>query len=115
MDSELRPYPPNSVHSFPPVVFVNGNASTSEGTSASAPIFASFIAAVNDARIAAGKSPLGFLNPFLYSDGVSALNDVTSGSNPGCNTTGLPAAPGWDPITGLGTPDFAKLLTAVGL
>ncbi|KAJ7902510.1 subtilisin-like protein [Mycena olivaceomarginata] len=40
----------------------------SGGTSASAPIFASVIAAVNDARIAAGKSTVGFINPALYSD-----------------------------------------------
>ena len=35
----------------------------SGGTSASAPIFASMIAAVNDARIAAHKSLVGWINP----------------------------------------------------
>ncbi|KAJ6619615.1 peptidase S8/S53 domain-containing protein [Mycena sp. CBHHK59/15] len=55
--------------------------------------------------IEAGKSPLGFLNPFLYSAaGRAALNDITEGSNP--------AGAGWDPVTGLGTPDFPKLLAA---
>jgi tripeptidyl-peptidase-1 len=53
----------------------------------------------NDARIAAGKSPLGFLNPFIYAyPGI--FNDVTSGNNPGCSTTGFEAAAGWDPVTG---------------
>ena len=33
------------------------------GTSASAPIFSSMITAVNDARLAAGKGPVGFINP----------------------------------------------------
>ncbi|KAF8212634.1 peptidase S8/S53 domain-containing protein [Mycena galopus ATCC 62051] len=48
------------------------------GTSASAPIFASIIAAINDARIAAGKGPVGFINPALYSPAlVGAFNDVT--------------------------------------
>ena len=70
---------------------------------------------LNDRLIAAGKSPLGFLNPFLYSTGKSALNDITSGSNPGCNTNGFPAKKGWDPVTGLGTPDFVKLAAAAGL
>ena len=37
------------------------------------------------------------------------------GSNPGCDTNGFNATKGWDPVTGLGTPNFAKLLTAVGL
>lgn len=31
-----------------------------------------------------------------------AFNDITVGSNPGCNSTGFPAAKGWDPVTGLG-------------
>ena len=86
-----------------------------DGTSAASPTFASIIALLNDRLIAAGKSPLGFLNPFLYSTGASALNDITSGSNPGCNTNGFPARSGWDPVTGLGTPDFNKLLSAIGL
>ena len=85
------------------------------GTSASSPTFASVVALLNDRLIAAGKSPLGFLNPFLYSTGKSALNDITSGSNPGCNTNGFPAKKGWDPVTGLGTPDFVKLAAAAGL
>ncbi|TFK89462.1 family S53 protease-like protein [Polyporus arcularius HHB13444] len=87
-----------------------------DGTSCSSPIFASVIALLNDELAAAGKPPLGFLNPFLYSAaGTAALNDVTTGSNPGCNTNGFPARAGWDPVTGLGTPNFAKLRTAVGL
>ncbi|KAJ6508106.1 family S53 protease [Mycena vulgaris] len=86
---------------------------TDSGTSASTPVFASIIALINDRLIAAGKSPMGFLNPFLYSAaGRAALNDITTGSNPGCNTTGFAAVEGWDPVTGLGTPDFPKLLAA---
>ena len=42
---------------------VNGNFSRSGGTSASAPIFASVIASINDARIAAGKKTVGWINP----------------------------------------------------
>ncbi len=52
---------------------------TVAGTSCSSPIFASVFALLNDELVAAGKPPLGFLNPFLYSTGASALNDVTSG------------------------------------
>ena len=69
---------------------------------------------LNDELAAAGRPPLGFLNPFLYSTGASALNDVTTGSNPGCNTNGFPATEGWDPVTGLGTPDFGKLQALIG-
>ncbi|KAJ7025641.1 family S53 protease [Mycena alexandri] len=86
---------------------------TDSGTSASTPVFASVISLINDRLTAAGKSPLGFLNPFLYSAaGRAALNDITEGSNPGCNTTGFAAGAGWDPVTGLGSPNFPKLLAA---
>ncbi|KAI1786392.1 family S53 protease [Ganoderma leucocontextum] len=96
-------------------VVVDGDVEGVSGTSAVSPMFASIIALLNDQLIAVGKSPLGFLNPFLYSTGTSALNDITSGSNPGCNTKGFPAKEGWDPVTGLGTPDFQKLASAAGL
>ncbi|KAJ6480923.1 family S53 protease [Mycena sanguinolenta] len=86
------------------------------GTSCASPMFAAMIALVNDRLIAAGRPVLGFLNPFLYSPaGRPAFNDVTSGNNPGCGTEGFTAGPGWDPVTGLGTPDFNLLLAAVGL
>ncbi|KAH9049037.1 family S53 protease [Lactarius hengduanensis] len=92
-----------------------GYLTSVEGTSCSSPIFASVVSLLNDRLIAAGKPVLGFLNPFLYSTGASALNDITIGSNPGCGTSGFPATVGWDPVTGLGTPNWAKLLAAVGL
>ncbi|KAJ7210567.1 subtilisin-like protein [Mycena pura] len=71
-----------------------------DGTSCSSPIFASVIGLLNDQLMAAGKPPLGFLNPFLYAN-AAAFNDVTEGSNPGCG--------------GLGTPNFDKLKAAAGL
>lgn len=50
------------------------------GTSCSAPTFASVIALLNDQLIGAGKSPLGFLNPWLYSaNGTAALTDILTG------------------------------------
>ncbi|EIW84612.1 subtilisin-like protein [Coniophora puteana RWD-64-598 SS2] len=86
-----------------------GRAVNNTGTSCSSPAFAAVIALLNDARTQAGKGPLGFLNPWLYSTGFAGLNDVTEGSNPGCGTNGFNATKGWDPVTGLGTPDFGKL------
>ncbi|KAI4525603.1 subtilisin-like protein [Schizophyllum commune Loenen D] len=84
------------------------------GTSASCPIFASVISLINDRLIAAGKSPLGFLNPWVY-ENPQAFNDIATGSNPGCNTDGFPSVSGWDPVTGLGTPNFDAMLSAAGL
>ncbi|KAJ3729755.1 family S53 protease-like protein [Lentinula raphanica] len=90
-----------------------GSAGLVDGTSCASPIFASVIALINDQLVAAGKSPLGFLNPFLYAN-PSAFFDITTGDNPGCGTNGFPARAGWDPVTGLGTPNFASLLAAAG-
>ncbi|KAK3935714.1 subtilisin-like protein [Diplogelasinospora grovesii] len=78
------------------------------GTSASAPIFASIVTLLNEERLQAGKKPIGFLNPVLYAH-PDMFNDITSGSNPGCGTDGFKAAPGWDPVTGLGTPNYEKM------
>lgn len=86
-----------------PVVW-NGTAHLIDGTSASAPVLASIITLVNDALIMEGKPPMGFLNPWLYEHASEAFTDVTQGSNRGCNTTGFPAAEGWDAATGIGTP-----------
>ncbi|KAH9167586.1 subtilisin-like protein [Lactarius sanguifluus] len=70
---------------------------------------AGIISLLNDYLISKGSSPLGFLNPWLYGTGLPGLNDIVSGSNPGCNTDGFPAVAGWFPVTGLGTLDFTKL------
>ncbi|KAF5390002.1 hypothetical protein D9757_003859 [Collybiopsis confluens] len=94
-------------------IFNAGVAELVAGTSCSSPIFASVVALINDRLVAAGKSPLGFLNPFLYAN-PSAFFDITTGGNPGCGTNGFPARAGWDPVTGLGTPNFASLLAAAG-
>ena len=67
------------------------------------------ISLLNDALLAAGRPPLGFLNPWLYSRGYKGLNDIIGGNNPGCGTPGFEAVKGWDPLTGLGTPNFGLL------
>jgi tripeptidyl-peptidase-1 len=54
------------------------------------------------------------LNPWLYAN-PQALNDVTLGNNAGCGSEGFPAMAGWDPATGLGSPNFDALLKAAGL
>ncbi|KAI0810809.1 family S53 protease [Irpex lacteus] len=109
-----RAYPDVSAIGTNLEIVVDGQLEGVDGTSCSSPIFASVVSLLNDQLISAGKSPLGFLNPFLYAN-PSAFHDVTSGSNPGCNTNGFSARTGWDPVTGLGTPNFAALKTAAGL
>ncbi|KAH9160722.1 peptidase S8/S53 domain-containing protein [Lactarius sanguifluus] len=90
--------------------FYKGEEVTAKGTSCSTPIVAGIISLLNDHRLSHGRRPLGFLNPWLYGGGLNGLNDIVSGSNPGCNTDGFSAIVGWDPVTGLGTPDFLRLM-----
>ncbi|KAF8267515.1 subtilisin-like protein [Lactarius quietus] len=83
------------------------------GTSCATPTFAGIITLLNDYLISTGRYPLGFLNLWLYDRGIAGLNDITSGNNPGCNTPGFTAITGWDPVTGLGTPNFERLQLVV--
>jgi tripeptidyl-peptidase-1 len=73
------------------------------------PIMGSIITLINEQRIKAGKSPVGFINPVLYAN-PWALSDIIEGGNPGCGTNGFDAVDGWDPVAGLRTPNFEKLL-----
>ncbi|KAF7430691.1 hypothetical protein PC9H_006402 [Pleurotus ostreatus] len=110
-----RAYPDLSAQANRFEVFVGGRAISVGGTSArNVQTVAGIVALINDVRISNGKGVLGFLNPLIYSDGVTGFNDIVTGSNPGCGTNGFPARAGWDPATGLGTPDFAKLRLLLG-
>ena len=97
-------------------IVVGGKVYSEGGTSASAPAFGAMVSLLNEARLQAGRSPMGFLNPFLYAN-PNAFFDVTIGSNK-FDQTGYPypygfnCSRGWDPVTGLGTPHFGKLLEA---
>ncbi|KAJ6035916.1 hypothetical protein N7540_000195 [Penicillium herquei] len=127
-----RGFPDVAAHSAYPLIeiFSGGGPVKTGGTSAATPIFGGIIALLNDARLRAGKPVLGFLNPFIYSSGYKALRDITAGGSYGCGgidpQTQQPvngslvipyahwnATRGWDPVTGLGTPDFQKLKALV--
>lgn len=104
-----RGIPDISANGAKHTVIVNGKSILSHGTSLAVPVIASIFTLINEARINAGKSSVGFVNPVLYAH-PEALNDITSGNNPGCGTAGFEAVEGWDPVTGLGTPRFPELL-----
>jgi subtilase family serine protease len=85
------------------------------GTSASAPFWAGLIALADQA---AGH-PLGFVNPAIYQIARGplyhkAFHDINAGNNTvllnGVTVTGYQAGPGWDPVTGWGTPDAQVLV-----
>jgi len=81
------------------------------GTSASCPVFAGVVGIINNNRLAAGKSAMGFLNPWLYTV-PQCFNDVNDMTSNYCNGgfSGFNATAGWDPATGLGTPNTGCLV-----
>eukprot|EP00729_Bicosta_minor_P007337 gene7337-11405_t len=91
-----------------------GVATTAYGTSAATPVVAGVVAKLNEIRLAAGKPPMGFLNPFIYAH-PEGWNDVTVGAS-GFNTSpenGFVAIAGWDAATGYGSPNFEVLSALV--
>jgi hypothetical protein len=71
----------------------------------------------NQQSVANGRSTVGFINPTLYNMGTSAsrstvFHDITSGSNPPAvgDGSGFSAVPGYDLVTGWGSPLGAALI-----
>ena len=105
---------------FPDVSAIGNNASLiiggevimKSGTSMAAPVVASIFTLINEERLAAGKSPVGFVNPTLYAN-PQMFNDITIGNQSlgaPCAGNGFYCVPGWDPVTGLGTPKYNEWL-----
>jgi subtilase family serine protease len=86
------------------------------GTSLAAPLWAGFMALVNQQAVEAGKAPaggLGFINPAIYAIGLgsgyaSDFHDIVAGSN-GTFT----AVTGYDLVTGWGSPQGQSLINAL--
>jgi len=83
------------------------------GTSLSSPQWAGLVALAD--QINGGG--LGLINPALYTIGANPARyaadffDITTGNNTADpSVSGYPATPGWDPITGLGTPNAASFV-----
>ena len=98
-------------------VVLDGEQQTIGGTSAVAPLYAGLAARINQSLTASGGNVIGFVNPLLYAQATAPgiFNDVTSGNNDIYDDLKgkFAAGPGWDPCTGLGSIDGAKLLAAL--
>ena len=82
------------------------------GTSFAAPMWAGYLALINQQSVANGNGLLGFINPSLYSIGAGSsytadFHDITSGSN------GFSATTGYDLATGWGSPNGSGLINAL--
>ncbi len=90
------------------------------GTSFAAPRWAGFLALANQQQVAAGQPTLGFINPAIYAMGQSSsygsvLHDITTGNNDVTAGVlgGFNAVPGYDLVTGWGSPNGQKLIDAL--
>lgn len=90
-------------------VLVDGQQEVVGGTSAVAPLWAALVALMNQKL---GKRQ-GLLNTAIYGLNGTGFNDITTGNNDDSNLGYYSAATGWDPCTGLGSPDAAALISAL--
>jgi subtilase family serine protease len=84
------------------------------GTSFAAPMWAAYIALVNQQLVANGKPTIGFINPTIYSQNVTSayatnFHDITSGTSGSYS-----AATGFDLVTGWGSPKPALVAALAG-
>ena len=93
------------------------------GTSASTPAVAGMFSLINDVRLRNNLPSLGFVNPLLYrlaEQFPHVFHDVTNGVNncsaipEKCCPYGFEATEGWDPATGVGTPNVTALIELLG-
>ena len=90
----------------------NGCGTGLGGTSFAAPMWAGYLALVNQQVVANGNPPLGFINPEIYSIGLGSnyatdFHDITSGSNGASATVGFDLASGW------GSPNSPALIDSL--
>src|SRR5271170_2927583 len=81
-------------------IYYAGQAQVVGGTSAVAPLWAALIALLNQQC----GSNIGFANLALYQNAENGFHDITQGNN-----ASYSAGPGWDPCTGLGSPNGSQL------
>ena len=84
------------------------------GTSFAAPMWAAYIALVNQQLVANGKSTIGFINPTIYAQNVTSayktdFHDITSGTSGSYSAT-----TGYDLVTGWGSPNTGLLAALTG-
>ena len=100
------------------IVADDGSDENISGTSAAAPLWAGFTALVNQLRVSAGQTNVGFLNPLLYNIGTNSgytacFDDVIFGNNTNNDPNQWFAVPGYDLCTGWGSPNGTSMMIAL--
>ena len=101
------------------VYYDNGSGGSFGGTSISSPLWAGFMALVNQQAVSLGQPTIGFLNPAVYAIGKAAgystnFHDITTGNNTNSSSPTLFfAVSGYDLCTGWGTPNGQSLINTL--
>jgi uncharacterized repeat protein (TIGR01451 family) len=101
------------------VIFSDGEAGGFSGTSCATPLWAGFMALVNQQAHIFNLKPMGFINPAVYAIGKGpsydlCFHDTTVGNNTnGPSPTNFFAVPGYDLCTGWGSPTGSNLINAL--
>ena len=101
------------------IIADDGQQETVVGTSCPTPLWAAFVALVNQRLVANGQPTVGFINPAIYTIGevatyTSNFHDVTTGNNEwAASPTKFSAVTGYDLCTGWGTPTGNNLISAL--
>jgi kumamolisin len=120
-----RVYPDLAVNAdwfaSPYLLVVDGGSQPNGGTSAASPLVAALLTRIN-----AGRGPghrLGYVTPVLYGTvgtgaaattvGAIGCTDVVTGNNKTATIGGYSAGPGYDAVSGWGTPNGVKLAAAL--
>ncbi len=100
-----------------PYACINGQCNQTGGTSYSSPLWASFMALVNQQAALNNQPPVGFLNPIIYAIGQNAtqyandFHDMIGGNNDCCGQmVYYNAVAGYDLVSGWGSPNGANLI-----
>jgi kumamolisin len=107
----------------PYLLVVDGQPQPNGGTSAASPLIASLLTLINAERAKVAANPIGFLTPVLYQPhagngttiGAFGCTDVLSGENTTDKIGGYMAGPGYDAVSGWGTPNGVKLAGAMSM
>lgn len=101
------------------VVYDGGSSGLFGGTSVAAPLWAGFMALINQQAAINGKAPIGFLAPAAFAIAKTAnytncFHDTVLGDNTWDQSlTNFFAVPGFDLCTGVGTPNGINLINAL--
>ncbi|CAF1555932.1 unnamed protein product, partial [Didymodactylos carnosus] len=115
-----RGFPDVSAFGTRGFVVFNGTYQAFGGTSMSAPLWAGIVSILNSYSLKWTNKTLGFLNPLLYKmseECPTCFNDITLGDNKCPDRSyctikcqGFQAIRGWDPVTGLGSPNVKQII-----